>query len=187
MACADGNAVAREDLTDVVRVNTVHRKGDDAAMLLGLFRAQHVDVRHLADRVHRAACQRDLLLMHRCKADALDIVNGRVQTHGVCRVDRAGLELVRELGEDRTIAGDRFNHLAAGEERRHGVQQFFTSVENADAHGAVDLVAGEGEEIRVQRLHVHRNVRRALRAVDDQHRAGAVHQRRELADGIYAA
>ena len=97
-----------------------------------------------------------------------------MQAHGVCRVDRAGLELVRELGEDRTIAGDRFNHLAAGEERRHGVQQFFTSVENADAHGAVDLVAGEGEEIRVQRLHVHRNVRRALRAVDDQHRAGAV-------------
>ena len=102
MACADGDAVAREDLTDVVRVNTVHRKGDDAAMLLGLFRAQHVDVRHLADRVHRAACQRDLLLMHRCKADALDIVNGRMQAHGVCRVDRAGLELVRADGT-RTI------------------------------------------------------------------------------------
>ena len=110
-----------------------------------------------------------------------------MQANGVCRVDRAGLELVRELGEDRTIAGDRFDHLAAGEERRHGVQQFFTSVENADAHGAVDLVAGEGEEIRVQCLHVHRNVRRALRAVDDQHRAGAVRQHRELADGIHAA
>ena len=110
-----------------------------------------------------------------------------MQAHGVCRVDRAGLELVRELGEDRTIAGDRFNHLAAGEERRHIVQQIFASVERTDPHGTVDLVTGEGEEVRVQRLHVHRKVRRALRAVDDQHRADAVRQRRELADGIHAA
>ena len=61
MACADGDAAAREDLTDVVRVNTVHRKGDDAAMLLGLFRAQHVDVRispiaSIARRVSATSC-----------------------------------------------------------------------------------------------------------------------------------
>ena len=45
----------------------------------------------------------------------------------------------------------------------------------------------KGKEIRVQRLHVHRDMRRALRAVDDHHRADTVRQHRELADGIHAA
>ena len=184
---ADGDAVARKDLADVVRVDAVHRKGDDAAVLLGVLGAQHVDVRQLTHRVHRAAGQGDLALVHLRKADISDIVDGRVQAHGVRRVDRTGLELVRQLGKDRALAGDGFDHLAAGEERRHSVQQLLAAVEDADPHGAVDLMSRKGKEIRVQRLHVHRDMRRALRAVNDHHRADTVRQRRELADGIYPA
>ncbi len=160
MACADGHAVRRENFADVMRVNTVHRKGDDAAMLLGLFRAQHVDVRHLRHRVHRAAGQRDLLLMHRCKADALDIVNGRMQptASAALTVPASNLCGARQR---RTIAGDRFDHLAA--ERNGGMA--FSSLhvrrERRCPWGRKPC-AGEGEEIRVQRLHVHRNVRRVL-------------------------
>ena len=42
------------------------------------------------------------------------------------------------------------------------------AVEHADAGGAEDLVAGEGVEIGVERLHVHLHVRRGLGAVDQR-------------------
>ncbi len=54
------------------------------------------------------------------------------------------------------LEGDGEDHVAAALPRRHGREQLLAAVEHADAGGAVDLVAGEGVEVAVQRLHVDR-------------------------------
>ena len=64
---------------------------------------------------------------------------------------------------------DRADHVAAALVRRHRLEQRRLAVEHADAGRAVDLVPGERVEIAVERLHVDRQVRHRLRAVD-QHR-----------------
>ena len=48
-------------------------------------------------------------------------------------------------------------------------------------------MAGEGEEIRVQRLHIHRHMRGALRAVHDDHRALFMRHLRDFPHWIFAA
>ena len=45
------------------------------------------------------------------------------------------------------------------------------AVEHADAGGAVELVGGEGVEVRVQRPHVDLRVRHGLRAIHQHQRA----------------
>ena len=80
---ADVHAVAGENLADVVRVDAVDGEGQDAAVLLGLLRAENVDVRHAAQLLERAGRERDLAAVDRVEADAADIVDRGVQPGGV--------------------------------------------------------------------------------------------------------
>ena len=121
------------------------------------------------------------------EADALHIVDGGVQARRARGVDGAGLKFVRHLGEHRALARDGLDHLAAREKRRQLLQKLAPPVQRPDAHGPVELVAGEGEEVRAQLLYVDRQVRRALRAVHHQHRTHAVRQLRDRADGVFAS
>ena len=57
------------------------------------------------------------------------------------------------------------DHLAAGEERGHRLEQLAAAPQGAGAGRAAQLVAGEREEVGAQRLHVDRAVRHGLRAV----------------------
>ena len=66
------------------------------------------------------------------------------------------------------------------------VQQFVTTVENADAVGAQHLVAGERGVVDTESVHVDRLVRHRLAGVEDRQRAdrlGALHQLRDGCDG----
>ena len=65
------------------------------------------------------------------------------------------------------------DHAAAAQERRHRLQQFAAAVEHADAGGPEHLVPAEGQKVGVQRLHVGRLMRHALRRVDQHQRPGA--------------
>ena len=94
---------------------------------------------------------------------------------------------MRQLGIDSARARDGFDHLAAGEKRRHFLEQVLPAVQPADAHGAKDLVPGEGEEIRAQLLHIHRHMRRALRAVHDHDRALLVRHGGDFLDRVLPA
>ncbi len=61
------------------------------------------------------------------------------------------------------------------------------AVEHADAGGPEELVAGEGVEIGVERLHVDLHVRHGLRAIDQRERARGVRHLDDLADRIDGA
>ena len=58
-------------------------------MLLGLLRAENVDVRHAAQLLERAGRERDLAAVDRVEADAADIVDRGVQPGGAGSVDGA--------------------------------------------------------------------------------------------------
>ena len=108
--------------------------------------------------------------------DGVQIIHGGVQADGAGEIGRAGLEFVRRRlpgAVEKIHAGD---HVAAALERRHFLQQFAPAIEDADAGRAANFVAGKGEEIAADFLHVHRAVAGALGGVhqgDDAAAAGA--------------
>ena len=79
------------------------------------------------------------------------------------------------------------DHVAAALERLHALEQRRLAVQNADAGRAAQLVAGERVEIAIQVLHVDRQVRRRLRAVDQHRHAARMRERDHLFDRVDAA
>ena len=82
-----------------------------------------MDGGNIADALHGPAGECQLPAMHLRKADAAHIVDGRVKAHRTGGIDCTGLKLAGQLRKDRTLAGDGLDHLTAGEERRHFLQQ----------------------------------------------------------------
>ena len=56
------------------------------------------------------------------------------------------------------VEADPLDHVAAALVGRHRLQMLGLAVQHAHAGGAVELVAGEDEEVGVQLLHVDRDV-----------------------------
>ena len=65
------------------------------------------------------------------------------------------------------IEPDFLDHFAAAHERGHGFEKARLAIEHAAGGRAAHLVAAEREEIAIQRLHIDRHVRDALRAVHE--------------------
>ena len=121
----------------------------------------------------------------RCLAiDAVQVVDRRAEADDAGDVRRAGLELVRQRVVRRLLEGDRRDHVAAALVRRHRVEQRRLAVEHAGARRPEHLVAGEGVEVGIERLHVDGHVRRGLRAVDEHDRAGRVRLPHDLGDRV---
>ena len=87
----------------------------------------------------------------------------------------------RQLVVGAAFDAHRQDHVAAALPGRHRRQQRLAPVEHADAGRAVDLVAGEGIEVAVERLHVDRLVRHRLRAVEQHRHPARVRQPHDLA------
>ena len=66
------------------------------------------------------------------------------------------------------------DHVAPGQERRHGLQQLAAAPQGADAGRAEHLVAADGQEVAADGLDVDGHVRRGLRGVDQDQGAGGV-------------
>ena len=107
-------------------------------------------------------------------ADLLDVAQRLAEPDGVGDVAGAGLELVRQPLVQRAFQGDVGDHVAAALPGRGLRERFLGAVEHADSGGAEDLVPGEHEEVRAERLHVDRDVRDRLGAVDEHPGAVAV-------------
>ena len=114
------------------------------------------------------------MLAHGVHAEALEVVDGGAEPDRFGDRRRAGLELPRELVGREPLLGDVEDHLAAGEERRRGLEHLGGAPEHADAGGAAHLVAGEGDEVGAPGLHVGGEVGDVLRGVDHRDGAGVV-------------
>ena len=126
----------------------------------------------VASAVSACSCSRTA-----CHPDAAQIVARRGEANGVAHVRRARLELVREHVPRRALVADELDHVAARLIRRHRLEQRAPAHETADAHRAEHLVAAERVEVDAERIEIEREVRRGLRAVAHDHRAGAPRDR----------
>ena len=78
----------------------------------------------------------------------------------------------------------RQDHLPAALIRRHGFEHFLPAIQHADARRPAHLVAGEGEEIAADLLHVEGRVPGALRGIHERRDAELARARAEFATGL---
>ena len=114
-------------------------------------------------------------------AKIADIVERRAERDGPGDVGRACFELEGQIVVGGLGKGDGADHVAAALVRRHGVEQRALAVEHADAGGPVNLMAAEGVEVAIERLHIDGEVRNGLCSVDEDGDAVAVGQLDHLA------
>ena len=112
-----------------------------------------------------------------CSAEADDLCDGR----------GARLELVRHRVGPEALLGDVEDHLAAAEERRHGVEQLRAGPQHADTGRTAHLVPGEHHEIGAQGTHIGGQVRHVLAGVDADQRAGVMSGGSEPGDRVERA
>ena len=137
---ADGHVVLVEDAGHVVRVDAVHLEADGAVVLRRVGVADDADVGQRRQTFHGGAHERLLARLQRVPADALEVAQRGGRRHDAGGVLRAGLELLGHGRPHGPFLRDRRDHLAAREERRHGLQQVELAPQHAHAEGPQRLV-----------------------------------------------
>ena len=117
------------------------------------------------------------------QADALHVIDGRTQAHGIGNIARARLETVRHALVDGALERHVGDHVAAALPRRQLLQQVRLAIHGADARRAEHFMPRKHVKIGAQRLHVDAQVRHGLRAIDQHAHAGRMRQRDDLGHG----
>ena len=171
----DGHALGVENGADVVRMDIFHVKGNNAGLVVpGGVTAVEFDVGQFAQLRQGIGDEIPFDGFDAGKGKVFQVVDGGGQAGGTADVLRPRLEFGGQLGVGRVLFRHIFDHVPAHKERRHLVEQGFPAVQDADAHGAQELVPAEGEKVAVQLLHVHGEMGNALGAVDDADGADTV-------------
>ena len=147
VADPDGDALVVEHLADVVGVHPLDVEGDRADPVGGVGRADDPHPRPLRQAGEQPLGEGVLVGRDAVHAQLAEVVDGGTQAHRLGGVGRARLEPLRRRGVGRRLHPDGLDHRAAGDERRHRVQQLAAAPEDADAGGAEHLVAGERREV----------------------------------------
>src|SRR5262244_203198 len=108
------------------------------------------------------------------QADLSHIVDRRSQPYAARNVGRPGLKLVRQGVVVSLLEGDDADHVATTLVGWHAFQQVRLAIQDSDASGTKQLVAGEGVEIAAQLLHIYRQMWHRLRPIDYHRDVAAV-------------
>ena len=121
---AIGDAEAVQHLGDVMRVDARQVERDDPATGLGVQRPVQLDRGHLArKRVEGVGDEVALVFPHGVHADVHQVSRGHAKADRIADRRGPGLELPGHLVEFAPAEMDLADHLAAGEERRHRLEQ----------------------------------------------------------------
>ena len=112
------------------------------------------------------------------------IIHCRTKAHYSGNILRSRFKLLRVALVGRLGECDILNHVPAALIRRQLFQPLRFAVQRANPRRTKNLVAGEGEEVDVERLNVDGNVRGGLRAVHEDRNAGGVGERHDLFNRI---
>ena len=125
-----------------------------------------------------------LVLADGVHPDLHQVLGGDAQPDRVADGRGPRLELPGDVVELGSSEVDLADHLAAGEERRHRLEQLAPRPQGARAHRRQHLVAAERVEVGAELLDVDRHVGHGLRAVDEHERARRVGHLDHLADRV---
>ena len=117
-------------------------------------------------------------------AEVHQVLGGHAQPDRVADGRRAGLELPGDLVELAAPQVDLADHLAAGEERRHRLEQLASRPQRTRTHRPEHLVAAERVEVAADLLDVDRDVRHGLRPVHQDQRPCRMRHLGHLADRV---
>ena len=179
VAGADRDLVAVEDGRQVVGMDALDREGDDTRPL-SRRRPEERDVLDLAEGLQGVLGEVPLVGADSVQADPLQVVEGGAEANDLGDRHRARLELDGHVGIGGALLADGPDHVAAGEEGIHLLQNLAPAVKDSSAGRAQHLVRAEGVEVAAGRLHVDAGVRRALGAVDKDGGAGRLGRGRHL-------
>jgi len=129
-------------------------EGHDAASV-GRFRAVYLDAGDFAaQRLHGVGGQLLLVDPDVVHAQAHQVFGGGAHADLFGNRRRAGFELVRNVVEVRAAKVDLADHVAAGKEGRHRLEQLAPCPQRSGAGGPKHLVAGEDVEVGPDLLDV---------------------------------
>ncbi len=166
VAAAEGEAVFVGEGDDVVRVHIGKREADEAAAGLAGARADDADAGDRGEFFHRDGAEMVVVGGDNFAADGVYVVAGGAEGDGIGDVGRAGFVALGGGFPVGAFVGDGDDHAAAGFVGREFVEEGAAAVEDADAGGAAHFMAGEGEEIAAERLHIEGRVADGLGGVD---------------------
>ena len=154
VSAAQGDALLVGDGDDVVGVYVVEGKTHHTGARCTGGRAEHSEAGKLVERGAGERTEVVVVGADGGAADGVDVIAGGGEGDGVSDVGRAGFEALG--GGFPSGAGelDVFYHAPAALPGWHGVEQGAAAVEHADAGGTAHFVAGKGEEIAAEGLHV---------------------------------
>jgi len=185
MAAAQGHAGLIGQRHDVVRMHVLQEETHQAgAVFPG---AENADIIQCGQFFDRVAGQFLVVTPDVVAADGVQVIHGGMQADGAGNIGRAGFKPVGGGFEFRLVIADGQDHLAPALIGRHAIEHFLASVKGADAGGAANLVAGEGEEIAADGLHIHGQVAGALGTIHEGYNAAFPRAGAELGDGIHGA
>ena len=125
-----------------------------------------------------------LVLADGVHAERRQVVRRDAEPDRVADGRRARLELPGDVVEVAPPEVDLADHLAAGQEGRHRLEQLASCPQRARAHRPEHLVTRERVEIGAEGLDVDRDVRHGLGPVDQDERAGRVGHLDHLGDRV---
>ena len=124
---------------------------------------------------------------HTLGAEARKIVESARQSDRAGKIRRTGLKPPRGGEKTAALLRDLAHHLPAEESRRELFRKAGGEPEHADPRGTVDLMSGKTVKIAAELPHVHRQMSRRLRAVDQDGNAPRVRNLRQTRHRIHGA
>ena len=126
-------------------MNAAHVKRHSAHVILSQLGAYDVNKVQRAQLLHQVPGEKFFSLLDLCHVQAVEVFDSGAGSVDTCGVLRARLKLLGNRSPNGAGFGDGINHLAAGKERRHGVEQLGATPEHANAHRSAHLVCRESQ------------------------------------------
>ncbi len=138
MAGADRDVLFIQYGAQIVRVNPLHREGDDSRRIFGAEQSHRIEAaQHVAGLAGKRALMREQVI----QIERGEIVDRRSQRDRLGDHWRAGLEALRRRGIGGARETDLVDHRAATLPWWHRLEQVFAPPEHADPGRSIELVA----------------------------------------------